>query len=195
MDSTRFDTCNLLKEVAWWHDCPWIMLDMRVDVCGRATTIVGATTSHSTSWGASSHQLILQGEEGTFELEPKDRTTYYGQKEQAIADFQECNMLQGTIERVGNAIGLRHAEGVLLLPSEIRGFIRYNSGWQHGMLYPKYELIPHWSYPQITYTRAGIIVNAKGMLFVPEQYPYKNGMQYDFREGQQIKISRLLLPT
>ena len=114
---------------------------MRVDVCGRATTIVGATTSHSTSWGASSHQLILQGEEGPFEWEPKDRTTYYDQKGQAIADFQESNMLQGGIERVGDAIGLR-ADSDLILPSQIRGFVLYNSGWEHGMLYPKYERLP-----------------------------------------------------
>jgi hypothetical protein len=194
MDSTRFATCNLLKEVTWWHDCPWITLDMRVDVCGCAAAIVGATTSHGTSWGASSHQLILQGEEGSFAWEPKDRTTYYDQKGQAIADFQESNMLQGELQRVGEAIGLRLASGIVILPSEIRGFVLYNCGWVHGTLYPKFEHVPIQSCPGMTYTRAGFIVNAKGMLFDPEHYPFKDGLQHNFHEGMQVKISRLLLP-
>ena len=194
MESTHSVICNLLKEVAWWHDCPWITLSMRVDVCGRTATIVGATTSHSTSWGASSHQLILQDEEGPFEWEPKDRTTYYDQKGQTIADFQKNNMLQGELQHVSSAIGLRHADGIIILPSQIRGFVLYNSGWVHGMLYPKYECAPVQSSSAMTHTRAGFIVHARGMLFDPEQYPFKGGLQHPFHEGMQVKISRLLLP-
>ena len=61
------------------------------------------------------------------------------------------------------------------------------------MLYPKYERLPVGSW---AYTRAGILVNAKGMLFVPEPYPYKHaGMKCDVHEGQHAKISRLVLPN
>jgi hypothetical protein len=192
MESTRFD--HLLQEVAWWHDCPWITLGMRIDVCGRTATIVGATTSHSTSWGVSSHQLILQGEEGPFEWEPEDRATFYDQQGKVIADFQESNMLQGRIERVEGAIGLRHAAGIVILPSRIRGFVFYHRGWVHGMLYPKYERLPVRPGAGVMYTRAGVIVNARGMLFHSECYPYQNGLLHDVHEGMQIKVSRLLLP-
>lgn len=164
-----WENSSLLEKVKGRFDLPWLCYGMRVEASVGTGIILDATEQGN---------LLLQLPERVQEWHPKDRITYLGEDGKVIADFWYRSLLEGKVVRMDqNIIGMESSFGTLILPQEFYGFILYNSGWKHGLVFPKYSRIhkcgPFW------YERDGTIA-CKGILS-------------HFHAGMCLKVSRRIL--